>query len=241
MLHRSLLPSALICSLLLILGGRAAEGEFQILPEKSCCLALPVREVDEAAFTKDTRTVSADVFLDRKTNRVICVGKEGKALAIVPARKEGFGPEGKAPQFLHRLVLPVRKWDEKTFDARTSKISVEVYHDERMDAWIYASLPGVLAVVPAGKLVAEKPVPEAKWLDRLPLKVRPSREFEPKPYLCSVEVYQDERTGVFLYAAESGALAVLPAAKVEVRQNADALAWSHALDLRARRPAEDEF
>src|SRR5262245_16364867 len=83
-------------------------------------LGLPVRKPDEKEITRDTRPVSADVFLDRKSDRLFYVGEGGKVLALPWGKSEAV-PNAKGAKWLHRLVLPVRKWDEKDFGKDSSK------------------------------------------------------------------------------------------------------------------------
>src|SRR5262249_27650978 len=58
---------------------------------------------------------------------------------------------------------------------------------------------------------------------------------------CNVEVYRDENTGLLVYVGEKGSLAVIPEGKGKLGQHAEPLAWSHALDLHARKPGEEKF
>jgi hypothetical protein len=241
MLHHPIFGPALLFCFLLILPAPAAGNEFQVLPEKSYRLDLPARKPDEKTFTKDTRTVSADVFEVKKGHRLFYVGEAGKALAIVPSGKGEGGPAGKAPKWLRRLMLPVRKFANKDFGEKTPKVSVEVYRDERSGHWVYVSHTGALAVLPAGKAPVGKPAKGPKWLDRLPLKVRHFDKFEIVYHRYNVEVYRDEHTGGLLYVAESGALAVVPAAKGDEGRKARPPAWSHALELQVRKPGEGKF
>jgi hypothetical protein len=241
MSHHPLRAPALLFCCFLSLPSSAAADEFQVLPEKSYRLELPAREPDEKALTQDTRIVSVDVFLDRKAGRLLYVGKEGNALAVVPSGKGVGESDGKALKSLHRLVLPVRRFHDKDFGEKTPKISVEVYRDKRTANWVFVSHTGALAVLPADKAPVGKPGQQPKWLYRLPFKVRHFDKFEVEYHHCNVEVYRDEYTGALLYVAESGTLAAVPRAKDDPRQNADAQVWSHALELKVRKPGVEKF
>lgn len=201
-------------------------------------LDLAVRKAGEEGVTPKTWTVAVEVFLDKKARRLFYVGPEGNPLAVAAA-PEGAANLGKAPLRLRRLVLPVRTAAEKDFSADTGKLSVEVYHDANTGHLVYISEKGAFAVMPAPKDVG-KAGGEAKWLYRLPLGVRPYREFEARPVPCNVEVYEDPRAGCLVYAAESGAVAVLAAGAKAGAKDAKP-EWSYALDLKARAPGVNAF
>ncbi|HKB40229.1 MAG TPA: hypothetical protein VKD72_27615, partial [Gemmataceae bacterium] len=241
MSHHPLSAPALLFCCFLILPSSAAADEFQVLLEKNYRLNLPARKPDEKELTQDTRIVSVDVFLDRKAGRLFYVGKAGNALAVVPSGKGIGETDGKALKPVHRLVLPVRRFHDKDFGEKTPKISVEVYRDKRTANWVFVSHTGALAVFPADKAPVGKPGQKARWLYRLPLKVRHLDKFEVEYHLCNVDVYRDEYTGALLYVAESGTLAAIPRGKSDPGQNADAQVWSHALELKVRKPGAEKF
>lgn len=64
---------------------------------------------------------------------------------LTPVYAQG---EVKAPTWKYGLNTRVRKGDEKSFDANTRKIGLEVYKDENTGNWIYISETGSIAVVP---------------------------------------------------------------------------------------------
>jgi len=199
-------------------------------------LDLAVRKAGEEGVTPKTWTVAIEVFLDKKARRLFYVGPGGNPLAVAAAG-EGAADRGKAPRRLRRLVLPVRKAAEKDFSADTGKLSVEVYHDANTGHLVYVSEQGAFAVVPAPKDVG-KAAGAPQWLYRLPVGVRPAREFEARPVPCNVEVYADPRAGSLVYAAESGAVAVLANTKGGKGARPE---WSYAMDLKARAPGVDRF
>jgi hypothetical protein len=240
MLRQSFVAPALVLGAL-VLPAWTAESDPQVLPERSYRLDLPARKPDEKEFTRGTRTVSVDVFLDEKAQRLLYVGDDGKALAAAPAGKEAGGAEGKTAKWVRRLLLPVRPNDEKEFGKDTPMVGVEVYRDERAGHWVYVSHTGGLAVLPAGKDPSGDPAGEPRGLYRLPLRVRPGGEFEYAPRRCNVEVYRDDHAGALVYVAESGALAVVPPGKVGDGQETVKPAWSHGLVLKTRKPGEDAF
>lgn len=240
-MSRDLLAAAWFC-VLLVLPAQAAEEEPQVLPEKNYRLDLPVRKPDEKDITPATRTVSADVYLDKKSNRRLYVsGEEGTALAIVPLPKGEGDKEAKGAKWHYRLVLPVRQWDEKEFGKTTPKIGVEVYRDEPAGHWVYVSHTGSLAVLPIDQASAGQLGQEPQWRYRLPLKVRNSRKFEIEYFRQNIEVYRDEQTGAFIYVAENGNLAVVAGGKADEVKEVIPPVWSHAMDLKARSAREDEF
>jgi hypothetical protein len=238
--HPVFTAALLFCFAFLLHTPSAADEEAPALLEKRYRLDLPVRRLNEKEFTRDPRAVPADVFLDKKTQRLFYVGEEGKTLAVVPAARGGGGPKARPAKWLHRLVMPVRRWDDTRFGEETPKVSVEVYRDENVGNLVYVSHTGFLAVIPAGKAAEGEPS-KPRSLYRLPCKVRPHGEWELKYHRYNVEVYQDDRTGALLYVAENGALAVIPAAKAVAGQKAEPPVWSHALELVARKPGDEEF
>src|SRR5262245_57659542 len=105
-----LLAPALVRCVFLARPAPSAAGEAEGPPEKLYKLDLVARMPAEKDVTRDTRTVSAEVFLEKKS-RLLYVGGGGQALAVAPAGDAAKG--GKGAKRLHRLLLPVRKKDEK--------------------------------------------------------------------------------------------------------------------------------
>jgi hypothetical protein len=192
---------------------------------------------------RDSPSFAVHVFHDRKPSWLLYVVAEGKALAVVPATKDAAGDADKAPQRLHRLLLPVRGWDDKSFGENTPKVSVEVYRDENNGNLVYLSHTGFIAVVAGVKADADKPSKEPKWLDRLRMKVRPSGENDfTREYLkCNVEVYRDENTSCVVYVADNGALAVVAQAKAGESKETGEPKWDYAIASRVRAYGEEEF
>lgn len=241
-MSRSLLLALCASFVLLVPPAPTARGEFEILPEKSYHLDLLVRKPHEEGFSRDTRVVSINVFADKKSQRLFYVADQGKSLAVVPSAK-GTSADAKGAKWRHRLLLPVRKSDEKEFGDKTAKIGVEVYHDKHTGNWLYVSHSGSVSVLPGEKRGPENLGQQPKWLYRLPLKVRPydEHDWDGRVYPCNVEVYQDQNIGALVYVAENGALAVIPAANVGAGRKADPPIWSHSLDLSIRKAGEDVF
>src|SRR5689334_7946312 len=124
----------------------AADEKEEVRLEKQYSLDLRARQPADKEFTRDSLSLAVHVFHDRKPSWLLYVAAEGKALAVVPAAKDAAGDGDKAPQRLHRLLLPVRGWDENTFGEK--KISVEVYRDENNGNLVFLSHPGFIAVAP---------------------------------------------------------------------------------------------
>jgi hypothetical protein len=219
----------------------AAADEDPVVLEKRYRLELAVRRPNEKDFTRETQTLPADVLLDRKTQRRFYVGEEGKTLAVVPSARGGERPKAGPAKWLYRLELPVRGWDDADFAEQTPKVSVEVYRDENTGNRVYVSHTGFLAVLPAGKAPAGKPLQPPRALYRLKLKVRPYAEVELKYHHYNVEVYRDDNAAALLYVAANGALAVIPAGKAAAARKSEPPEWSHVLALKARKPGDDEF
>jgi hypothetical protein len=218
----------------------AASSEPEARPEKLYRLDLRVRKPTETELSRASRGLAVQVYLDRQAGRLFYVAEEGKALAVAPA---GKGPAtARAARSLYRLVLPVRRWDDKTFGADTPKVAVEVYHDENNGNLLYVSHTGSLAVVPGVTAAADKPTRPAKWLDRLPLRVRQGGDDIAFPTLhCNVEVYRDENSGCVVYVADNGSLAAFSSAKAGPGKETREPVWSHVLALKARAHGEKEF
>jgi hypothetical protein len=231
----------LLCCFFLFSLAPAAQEEFQVLPEKSYRLDLPARKPNEKEFTRDTRNVSADVFLDKKAQRLFYVGEAGNSLAVVASGKGVGEGEGKGAKWVQRLVLPIRKWDDKDFGKEPATVGVEVYRDERTANWVYVSHTCSLTVLPADKDPVGKPGQEPQWLHRMRLQVRLLREVDFYKHRYNVEVYHDEYTGGQLYVAENGSLAVIPAAKATEGKEISVSEWSHALELQVRQPGQEKF
>jgi hypothetical protein len=236
-LRLSLLPA--VCLLLLPRLALAGEGDKEIQPEELYRLDLRARKPAEKEMPGDRRPVAVRVFLGRDVGRLFYAADGGKVLAAVVAGQDAGKQKDRAPRLSHRLLLPIRTWDEEMFGEGTAKLSVEAYRDENNGNLVYLTHDGALAVVAGVKPSADKTDKGTKWLGRLRMKVRESGEDFTRALLrCSVEVYRDENTGCVIYAADKGGIAALVIDKAGEAREAE---WSHALSFKARGPAEDDF
>jgi hypothetical protein len=226
---------------LLACGPAVVDEKDEVQLEQRYCLDLRARQPAEKEFTRDSPSFGVHVFHDRKPGCLLYVAAQGKALAVVPAAKDAVADGDKGPQRLHRLLLPVRGWDDKAFGEM--KVSVEVYRDEHNGNLIYLSHTGCIAVVPNVKTDPDMLAKEPKWLDRFRLKVRPSGEndFTFDYIKCNVEVYRDEYTGCLVYVEGNGALAVVVPAKAGRGKETAEPKWEHAVGSRVRAYGEEEF
>jgi hypothetical protein len=196
------------------------------------------RRADEKEFGARTHSFAFDVFIDRTNRRLLYVDPDGKNPAAVEADPEFKVRENKAPGSLHRVIMPVRHFEEKDFGEKTGRVGVEVYRDRNTNHLILVSEKGALAIIPEGKLAPEKPGQELKWQDRHKLRVREAKEATFEHFKCNVEVYHEPRTDRLLYVGDSGALGVLsPVKKPELPQTE----FAHGLILKARPPGDDNF
>lgn len=222
----------------------AARDDDQVLEDCGYRLDLPARRPEEKGFAKETRTVVARVFEDKKASRLFYLGEKNTLIVPAPVAKlAGGGAAGKTSKWQRRLLLPIRTFDQNVFGEEPKKIGVEVYRDEKTGHWVYVSHTGSLAILPPGKAPAGKPAQEPTHLYRLQLKVRAASEKDfDTVFKYGLETYWDESAGALIYVGEDGALAVIPlAAKPKTAQTVGTSDWSHALDLKARKPGDNTF
>ncbi|HET6574337.1 MAG TPA: hypothetical protein VFG68_12075 [Fimbriiglobus sp.] len=170
-------------------------------------LVLKVRGPNEKEWT-NARKFGVEAFKDGNTGGLIYITETG-SLACLPAPPQPPNPDQvKPPTALYGLELRVRKADEPDFTANTRKIGVEVFRDENTGGLLYISETGSIAAVPAPAQV--KSGGGVDWTHAMTLKARPGgvNEFD-KANKFGVEVFLDKNTGYLVYAAETGAIAVL--------------------------------
>jgi hypothetical protein len=244
MSHRYILLAALGCFVLTQFAPAALDPTEATSVEKKYRLELPVGKAVPKDGKTETRTFFADALLDQKAGRLFYVAQETATLAVAPVGKEAIGKSDKPAKALYRFVLKIREWDEKEFGDKTRQIAIEVFRDENTGNLVYVSETGAVAVVAAPKEAPAKKAPETRWLYRLPLKVRPAGEADfdfRKMVRCNVEVYRETDSGRLIYLADNGNLAVSAAGKDFDAKEAKEAEWSHAFELRARKPNENEF
>jgi hypothetical protein len=235
-----LAPLILACCLLTRSPAVAREKE-EVQPQNLYTLDLRARLPAEKDFTDASPSLAVHVFRDGAGGHLFYVAADGKALAVVAVGKDAADDGKKAPKRLHRLLLPVREWDEKTFGDKTAKVSVEVYRDENNGNLVYFSHTGFVAVVKGPKDVA-KEAKEPKWLDRLPLKVRQrDDDFDRALLRDNVEVYLDQNAGCVVYVAANGSIAVISLATTDEGKESRGPVWDHAVGSRVRAYDEADF
>jgi hypothetical protein len=238
--RRCIVPMVLVCC---VPAASPVVADDDVRPQAAYTLDLRARLPAEKDFSDKSLKVAVHVSHDPRAGRLFYAAADGKALAVVPAGQDGSGDRDKAPRRLHRLLLPVRGWDEKAFGDQTPKVSVEVYCDENTGNVVYLSHAGFFAVVHGLKVDAGKAAKEPRWLDRLRLKVRPSdeKDFVFEYLKCNLEVYEDENTGCMVYVTANGALSVIALGKAGDGKETREPAWDHAVLSRARAYREEDF
>jgi hypothetical protein len=212
-----------------------------VRPQNLYTLDLRARLPNEKEFTDASLSLAVHVFRDPDAGRLFYVAANGKTLAVVAGGKDATDDGKKAPKRLHRLLLPVRDWDESTIHANTPKVGVEVYRDENSGNLIYVSHTGFVAVV-RGPMDVTKDAKEPKSLGQLRLNVRQKTDdFAESILRCNVEVYRDENTGCLVYVGANGSLAVVAAGKAGEEKEAGEPVWDHAISSRVRAYGEEDF
>jgi hypothetical protein len=255
MTPRLVLLTALGCFVLTPLAPAALDPTETTVVEKKYRLKMPVRKAVSNDPNADPRSFFVDALFDKTAGRLFYVAQETATLAVVAAEEKSIG-NNKPAKTLHRYVLKVREWDEKEFSDKTRRIAIEVFRDENTGNVVYVSETGAVAVVGAPREAPEKKAlrnavkapapktPDARWLYRLPLKVRVAGEANfdfHKMVRCNIEVYRETDSGRLIYITDNGNLAVSAAGKDFDAKEAKEAEWSHAFDLRARKPNEIEF
>lgn len=189
------------------------------------------------------RTYTVDAF-HSSSGRLFYSTADGKSLAVAECDvlAEPKGPV--RPKWVRASYVRSRPWGEEAFGKGTPRILVETFTDLATGLVVYVSESGSLAAVPhPDKPKEARPMPLSS-LYRLQLKVRPAGEndFTRNPLKVSVEVCLHEPTGHLVYLADNGAIAVVETkndfANLEMPKPAK---WSHALELKARKPKEAGF
>ena len=163
---------------------------------------------------KDALKFGVEVYKDVNTGNLVYICSESGAIAIV-ADAGTIADKNASPDWLHGLDLKCRKHNEPDFTATTRKLGIEVFRDGNTGNYIYLSETGAIAVAGGGK-DAKAPsvnVKEPAWSHGLNLKCRKTGEksFTDKTQVFGCEVFRDDNTGVFVYIAETGSIAVAKA------------------------------
>ena len=159
-------------------------------------------------------------------------------VAALTASGVGFAqPPAAKPVWQYAHDLRVRKGGSADFDKDTPKIGIEVFKDEAGGALVAVTQTGNLAVTPAAAVGAEK---KAAWLFAHDLRVRKGDEqtFTKDTTKFGVEVFKDVASGKLLYVCEKGTAAFADATSTATDKGP---VWHHALVVKVRGPAEDQF
>jgi hypothetical protein len=204
-------------------------------------LDLPARKAGEKAFTKETKVHSMEVFLDPYTENWMYITEKGNLGVTVAKNKNASGAS--APKWVHSFDLSVRKGGVKEWKG-AAKYGVEVYRDANTGNLIFISETGAIAVTP--ETITVKGAGKApEWLHGLDLSCRRHDEkaFTKDTRNFGVEVFHDLTTGQLVFISETGALAVVPAAK-DIKAptaNVKEPRWTHGLNVRCRKYGEKDF
>lgn len=206
-------------------------------------LDLPARQFGMKDFTKDTTVHAMEIFRDPNVNQWLYITSKGQ-IASAPVRTKPSGG-AQAPKWVHSVDLRVRSGGEKAWE-KAKEYGFEVYHDPNTDNLIFISQTGAIAVTPRTAEVKAGPgAPAPKWLHGLDLACRKfdERDFTKDTRRYGIEVFHDQVTDMLILLAETGNLAVVPAAKNVTAPTPDVKtpAWRHGLNLKARRFGEKEF
>ena len=235
---RRTLPLLAACCALVLLSRAGAEP-----PESK--LALKYKLELEIRKPGAPRTVTAETYHDSASGRLYYATGDRKSLALTDGEAPVTVADPIRPKWVRGFDLRVRAWDGEQFDADTPKVTVEVFRDASAKQLIYASEGGGLAVVsePAAAKDAKEAKATPRWLYGLKLRVRPSGENDfTRNYLkLGVEVYLHEPTGHLIYVGHNGALAVVETKKKFGEMKLHLPKWTHALELKARKPDQKEF
>lgn len=101
-----------------------------------------VRKAEERDFTKSTKVLSVEVFVDANSNSLLYVSEAG-FIAAIPDLKNN--KEGQGLAWSHAMSLKARKGGEKEFTNAT-KYGVEVFTDKNSGCVLYVSETGSIAV-----------------------------------------------------------------------------------------------
>jgi hypothetical protein len=172
-------------------------------------LEVKCRKGGEVDFTKETKRIGIEVFRDENTGNIIYITDTG-AIAAIPGG--GISPASpiKGPLWLHGLEFRVRRADEPNFTKETRNFGAEIFRDENTNQLFYITETGAIAVVPATGVSRSTDTKPPKWLHGLELKCRKAGEsdFSKETKRWGIEVFQDPNTGLIVYIAETGSLAV---------------------------------
>jgi hypothetical protein len=196
------------------LAATAVKGRAPDKPKKPVwahAAVLTARKAGEDGWEGAAR-FGLEVYRHTDTGNLIYVSETG-ALAVIAEGKKVLWKQGDRTGWLYRLELAVRRYDEKSFSAKTRRYGIEVFHDPTTGNLIYVCETGRFAVTaaPAIKKAPLAGPKAAKWAHRLSFKARAPGEkaVTGKARTDGAEAYRDPNAGVTLCIVENGALSAL--------------------------------
>jgi hypothetical protein len=206
--------------------------------EKPFGNSLSVRTASEKEITDKTLLLGVDFFKGLFAGHLFYM-TERSGMALY--KSDALG--GKAAEHQYGLTLRVRKPGQASFGPDAKAFGLEAYKDTNTGGMIYVTEGGMLAMVAAvpEKTPDSKEVKKPKPLYGLEAKVRKADEanFNDKTQKIGIEVFKDENTGTLIYISDTGSIAAVPPpAEVKTEQK---LSWMHAMTLKARPGAEQDF
>ena len=180
-------------------------------PKWKHAMDLKVRKAGEKDFTKDTKKVAIEVYLDENSGNLVYLTDAG-SIAVASDKLSSQKETGKGPDWQHGLELKVRKAGEKDFTKDTKTYGIEVFLDGNTGNLIYVCETGGIAVVPGkfAKLSDNKSkAPELKHSMDLSVRKAGQKEFAKGDKKFGIEVYADENNGNLIYIVENGEMSVV--------------------------------
>jgi len=123
---------------------KAPEADKVKAPKPLYGLTLRVRKADEPDFTKDTKKIGVEVFLDENTATLLYISEVG-SIATAPGSVEV--KTGQDVDWKHAMTLKARPGGVAEF-AKANKFGIEVFTDKNTGNTIYISETGAIAVLP---------------------------------------------------------------------------------------------
>ena len=180
-------------------------------PSWKHAMDLKVRKAGEKDFTKDTKKVAIEVYLDENNGNLVYLTDAG-SIAVASSKLSSQDDTGKGPDWQHGLELKVRKAGEKEFTKDTKTYGIEVFLDGNNGNLIYVCETGGIAVVP-GKFAklsdGKSKAPELKHAIDLSVRKAGQKEFAKGDKKFGIEVYADENNGNLIYIVENGEMSVV--------------------------------
>lgn len=196
------------------------------------------RKADEIGW-KEAKPFGVEAF-KYPAGKVLVYVSETKGITL--AEMPGQIGADNAPIWQHGLFLKVRAPGQPKFADAKTKIGVEAYKDGNTSGLIYITETGQLAAATAPGTAPDPSAPKRPTpVYGLEPQVRKAdeKDFTKATKVFSIEVFKDPNSGGLIYLSEQGfiATAVAPAG---MKDN-QGLAWSHAMNLKARKGGEKEF